>query len=78
MKITVNIDCTPQEARELMGLPDVKAVQDEMMEELRSKLMKGITGTEPAELLRMFMPAAPAFEQMQDFFTAMMGSKRNS
>ena len=28
MKITVNVDCTPDEARHFFGLPDVKPMQD--------------------------------------------------
>jgi hypothetical protein len=31
MKITINIDCTPEEARAFMGLPDMQAVQQSFM-----------------------------------------------
>ena len=33
MKINVELDCTPKEARELMGLPYVQPIQAEMMEQ---------------------------------------------
>jgi hypothetical protein len=31
MKITTNVDCTPDEARILMGLPDLKPMQEVLM-----------------------------------------------
>ena len=45
MKIHVEIDCTPEEARSFMGLPDVgkaNAVYVDMM----SKAMSGVSDTE--------------------------------
>ena len=34
MKVTVEIDCTPDEARQFMGLPDVKPLQAAVMAKL--------------------------------------------
>ena len=31
MKITVNVDCTPEEARSFLGLPDVQPLQAAVM-----------------------------------------------
>ena len=31
MKITMTVDCTPEEARAFMGFPNVAAMQDQMM-----------------------------------------------
>ena len=31
MKITVEIDCTPDEARQFLGLPDMKPMQAALM-----------------------------------------------
>jgi hypothetical protein len=31
MKVNIEIDCTPEEARRFMGLPDVTGLQEEMM-----------------------------------------------
>ncbi|MEC7028763.1 MAG: DUF6489 family protein, partial [Pseudomonadota bacterium] len=42
MKVTFNIDCTPEEARRFMGLPDVTPLQDKMMEELEKKMQENI------------------------------------
>lgn len=34
MKITVNIDCTPQEAREFLGLPNIQPMQEKAMKQI--------------------------------------------
>jgi len=77
MKITVNVDCTPEEARASLGLPDLKSMQDELMAEMRSRLMSGIAAMDPAELLRSWMPAMTGLEQMQEFFAKLSGGKRD-
>jgi hypothetical protein len=40
MKMNIEIDCTPEEARTLLGLPDVSKANDAYVENI-SKLMKG-------------------------------------
>jgi hypothetical protein len=40
MKMNIEIDCTPEEARTLLGLPDVTKANDAYVENI-SKLMKG-------------------------------------
>ena len=77
MKITMNVDCTPEEARAFLGLPDLKPMQDELMQEVRNRLMAGVATMDPAEILRTWMPATAGFEQMQDFFAKMAGGKRD-
>ena len=77
MKITVNVDCTPEEARAFLGQPDLKPMQDELMQEMRNRLMAGIAAMDPAEMLRTWTPAMTGLEQMQDFFTKIAGGKRD-
>jgi Family of unknown function (DUF6489) len=75
MKITMNVDCTPEEARAFLGLPDLKPMQDELMQEVRNRLMAGVATMDPAAILRTWMPATAGLEQMQDFFAKMAGGK---
>jgi hypothetical protein len=77
MKITINVDCTPEEARTFLGLPDLKPMQEELMQEMRSRLMAVAAAMDPAEILRTWMPAASGFEQMQDIFAKMTEGKRD-
>lgn len=77
MKITINVDCTPEEARTFLGLPDLKPIQDELMLEMRKRLLAGAAAMDPGEMLRNWM-AATGVEQMQDFFTKMTPGKRDT
>jgi hypothetical protein len=36
MKISIDIDCTPEEARQFLGLPDMGPLQDEMKKRMES------------------------------------------
>ena len=39
MKVNVEIDCTPLEARQLIGLPDVAPMQIAVMDKLQQQMM---------------------------------------
>jgi len=45
MKMNVEVDCTPEEARRLLGLPDVTKANDAYVENL-SKMMKGVSSVD--------------------------------
>jgi len=60
MKIKLDLDATPQELRAFLGLPDVQPLQQEMMEQVREKMMQGISGFDPATVMKPFLP-----EQLQ-------------
>jgi hypothetical protein len=78
MKINVTIDCTPEEARTFLGLPDVKPMQDQLMSELQERMAASMRAMQPEELLRVWMPAnLKGFEQMMDAFLRMGGAKRD-
>lgn len=76
MKISIEVDCTPDEARSFLGLPDVKPMQDEMMAEIRARMMGAVQNMDPAEMMKNWMPGAAGFDQMQDLFAMMTGTKR--
>lgn len=72
MKITFDIDCTPEEARAFLGLPDVKPMQEELMAEIRERMAASLKAMEPAEMLKLWLPAnLKGFEQMFDAFARM-------
>lgn len=45
MKVNIEIDCTPEEARTFMGLPDVGKANDVYVDTL-TKAMKGVSNPE--------------------------------
>ena len=70
MKITVDVDCTPEEARAFLGLPDVKPMQEHLMREVQERMAANIRAMEPEATLK-------GFEQIQEMFISQMtGTKR--
>jgi hypothetical protein len=66
MKVTINIDCTPLEAREFLGLPNIQPMQEKAMQQLEEKLLSGVAGMSPDAILRTWMSFNP--EQLGDMF----------
>jgi hypothetical protein len=52
MKVTIDIDCTPLEARQFMGLPDVQPMQAAVMAEIEKRVMAEATKFSPDGFLR--------------------------
>lgn len=74
MKVRVDIDCTPEEARVFFGLPDVKSMQDAMMEKLQSEMMKRFAEMDPDALVKLWFPAGvKGWEDMQKAFWSQFG-----
>jgi Family of unknown function (DUF6489) len=74
MKVTVTIDCTPLEAREFFGLPDVQPMQAAMMEQVQAKVMANLDQFSPETLLQNWFTFDPKMaERMGDMFVNMAG-----
>jgi hypothetical protein len=77
MKITMNVDCTPEEARAFLGLPDVKPMQEEMLSEVRKRMSASLKAMEPEAMLKMWLPATlKGFEQLQEMFLSQMAASQ--
>lgn len=69
MKLNFTIDCTPEEARKFLGLPDVMPVQETMMAELETKMREAVQNMEPEDMVKLWMPAAmEGWDNMQKAF----------
>ena len=77
MKVTINVDCTPEEARAFLGLPDVKPMQKAMMAEMEERMRSGMNAMDPESLMRLWIPGGDmkAFEDLQKSFWAQMMGK---
>lgn len=77
MKVNVEIDCTPEEARAFFGLPDVAPMQQKLMREVEDRTMAAMRAIDPETLLKTWLPASlQGFEQLQKmFWGAMTDSK---
>lgn len=69
MKITVDIDCTPEEARRFLGLPDVTRANDIYVDAL-ANAMKGVGSID--QLQEMAKQIAPMGQIGMKFFQQFM------
>ncbi len=56
MKITIDIDCTPQEARTFFGLPNIEPMQDALLDQLQQQLSGYLAQTDPEAMLKLWLP----------------------
>lgn len=60
MKVTVDVDCTPEEARRFLGLPDLTPVHDAYVETMRKMMADGITADSMTEMMKSWGPMSEA------------------
>ncbi len=73
MKISIDIDCTPEEARRFFGLPDVAPMQEAVMSEVQRRIMDNLAAMDAESLVKTWMPAGvQGWEQMQKAFWSQM------
>ena len=74
MKVTINVDCTPEEARIFLGLPDVQPMQRVLMAQLQERMSSNLAAMDPEQLMKTWLPLGlQNLEQIQRFFWAQMG-----
>jgi hypothetical protein len=74
MKVNIEIDCTPVEARQFFGLPDVVPMQTAMMDKLQQQMMSNIEKVSPESLMQTWFSFDPKIaERFQEMFVAMAG-----
>ena len=68
MKVNVEIDCTPAEARAFLGLPDVAPLNDHLVAEMQKRMDANISAMQPEELMKSWasfgMAAQDQFRQL--------------
>ena len=74
MKVNIEIDCTPVEARQFMGLPDVVPMQTAVMDKMQQQMVANIEKISPESLMQSWFTFDPKLaERFQDMFVAMSG-----
>jgi hypothetical protein len=74
MKVNVEIDCTPLEARQFFGLPDVQPMQTAVMEKLQHQMMDNIQKVSPEALMQSWLTFDPKItERFSNLFATMAG-----
>jgi hypothetical protein len=74
MKVNIEIDCTPLEARQFFGLPDVSPMQTAVMDKMQQQMVANIEKISPESLMQSWFTFDPKLaERFQDMFVAMSG-----
>ncbi len=69
MKVTVNVECTPEEARIFLGLPDVRPMQEALLNDMEQRLRANMQAMDPEAIMRTWLPASvQGVEQLQKMF----------
>jgi hypothetical protein len=69
MKVNVEVECTPQEARAFLGLPDVQPLNDHLVDEMRRRMDGNMAAMQPDELMKTWTSFGL---QAQDQFRKLM------
>ncbi|MCB1681116.1 MAG: hypothetical protein H6858_08265 [Rhodospirillales bacterium] len=78
MKFNFDIECTPEEARVFLGLPNVAPLQEKMMKELEKKMQDNIRTLSPEEMVKTWMPLTiQSMGEFQKIFWTQMEAARN-
>lgn len=82
MKVTMEIDCTPAEARVFFGLPNVEPMQDAVMAQLEKRMLAEMDRFSPEGIMKTWLSLVPQnAERLQEMFGAMFmrgsGERRN-
>ena len=73
MKVHIEMDMTPEEARAFMGLPDIRPMQQKMMEEMQARMKAAFDANDPEGMMRAWLPLGGA-DTFQKFQKAMWES----
>ena len=75
MKMTIEVDCTPEEARRFLGLPDVTALNEQLVAEMQKRVSANMSMLSPDEMMKSWMTfGAGAQEQFRKLMEAGLGA----
>jgi hypothetical protein len=77
MKMTIEVDCSPEEARRFLGLPDVTALNDQLVGEMGKRIEANMQLLNPEEFLKNWMTlGAGAQEQFRRMMETGLGATK--
>lgn len=72
MRFTIDVDCTPAEARAFLGLPDMTPLHDAWMQKMQSLTTEGPSAADLERMTRAWTAGMPGMaeglEKMQQLF----------
>jgi len=76
MKINVEVDCTPEEARRFMGLPDLTVVHEKYTGNMLEFMDKGVTPDMMEAVMKSWAPMGEAGMKMWQQMFDQIGGRR--
>ncbi len=64
MKVNISVDCTPDEARAFLGLPNIAPMQEAAMKQMQANMEKAAQSMDPDGVMKALFPIKP--ENMAD------------
>jgi len=58
MKISIDFDVTPEEARHFLGLPDIASMQETLVKEMTDRMQASLASMNPETLWQQWMPVS--------------------
>ena len=77
MKVSVDIDCTPEEARRFLGLPDLAPVHQAYVERMTKMVTDGSSAEAFGDLMKSWGPMSETGLAMWRGMVDQMGGKRS-
>ena len=71
MKVNIEIECEPAEARAFLGLPNVEPLNDHLVAEMQRRMTENMAAMQPEELMKSWTSFGV---QAQDQFRRLMES----
>ncbi|MEQ8746381.1 DUF6489 family protein [Pyruvatibacter sp.] len=56
MKINIEVDMTPEEARKVIGLPDLAPMQEELVGQISDQIKRNVAYIDPELLVKSVLP----------------------
>jgi hypothetical protein len=79
MKVSVDIDCTPEELRTFFGLPDVQPMQQALMKDIEARMKANLAAMDPETMLNTWLPQGMQnWEQLQKAFWSQFNAAGNT
>jgi hypothetical protein len=70
MKIKLDIDCTADEARRFLGLPDVQPMQEALLKQVQERISANLNAMDTKAMIDAWLPTAlRGFEQFQQWIS---------
>lgn len=76
MKVSIDVDCTPEEARRFLGLPDLGPVHEVYVRKMQKLVEDGLTGEGVMEMVKQWGPMTEAgMAAWRQMFDQMSGKR---